>query len=176
MPQTATFASANDSLRCNRLPSGNESHSSSALPGTPAARPQCTTRIYAPGIARLPQPARDFGRPAWEAPRPRGYSQPAHDRIGGAQRRHGRSQRDEFGMAANFDGLRGTDLDAVVAFPAHADVAVVRLHFFLIQSHQVVGANVLASGLVQCFTPVALFRINVARHYSPFIYSEGPFG
>src|SRR5581483_5801694 len=95
------------------------------------------------------------------------------DGIRGAHRRRGGSQRHEVSITAYFDGLRGADLDAVVAFPTHRQVAVVSLHLLLVQSHEIVGANMLACSLVQRLAPVAFLRIYITRHQSTFP-SAGP--
>jgi hypothetical protein len=84
--------------------------------------------------------------------------------VRGAQRRCGSAEGNEVRVAAYFHRLRRADLDAVVAFPAQFGTAVERLHFFFIENHEVVGANVLAGSFVQCFTPVAFIRNYITWH------------
>ena len=87
-----------------------------------------------------------------------------HDGVGAAQRNGAGAQGHDVGVVADFDGLLGADFNAVVAFPALFRFLVDSLFAFGIQDHQVIGADVLASGLVQRFTTVTFFGNYITGH------------
>jgi hypothetical protein len=80
-----------------------------------------------------------------------------HDVLGTHHGHDGASQGHEIGIAAYFDGLGGADLDTGKAFPALIRLLVVSLHGVSVEDHQVVGANVHASGLVAALAAVTFF-------------------
>jgi hypothetical protein len=80
-----------------------------------------------------------------------------HDVLGTHHGHDGASQRYEIGITAYFDGLGRADLYAGKALPALIRFLVVSFHFVGIQDHQVVGANVHASGLVATLAAVTFF-------------------
>jgi hypothetical protein len=80
-----------------------------------------------------------------------------HHVLGTHHGHNGASQGHEIGIAAYFDGLGGADLDAGKTFPALIRLLIVSLHGVWVQDHQVVGANVHASGLVAALAAVTFF-------------------
>jgi hypothetical protein len=78
---------------------------------------------------------------------------------------------------AGFDGLLRANLDAAVAFPALLGFLVEGAHgvagfrAVLVQLHQVVRADVHASGLVLTLAAVALVGTNIGRHESNLLVS-----
>src|SRR5512137_900323 len=87
-----------------------------------------------------------------------------HDGVGRAHGDDVGAQGAEVLVAADLDRLLGADLHAVVALPALVGFLVVGLHDVPVEHHEVVGADVLAGGLVLPLAPIALLRENVTRH------------
>jgi hypothetical protein len=56
------------------------------------------------------------------------------------------------------------DLDAGIAFPAFIGFLVVGLHFFFVQDHQVVGADVHACSFFSAFASVTFFWVHITWH------------
>jgi hypothetical protein len=65
---------------------------------------------------------------------------------------------------ADFNGLLGADLYAVEAFPTLLRLLVEGLLAYGVKNHQVIGADVLASGLVQGLAAVTFFHNYETRH------------
>jgi hypothetical protein len=80
-----------------------------------------------------------------------------HHVLGTHHGHDGASQGYEIGITAYFDGLGGANLDAGETFPALIGLLVVSLHRVCVEDHQVVGANVHASGLVATLASVTFF-------------------
>jgi hypothetical protein len=87
-----------------------------------------------------------------------------HDILGTHHGHDGASQGHEVGVAAHFNGLSGANLDAGEAFPALIGLLVVSLHGVGVEDHQVVGANVHASGLIATLATVTFFLNDKTWH------------
>ena len=87
-----------------------------------------------------------------------------HDGVGAPHRDDVRAQGREVLIAPDLDRLLRADLDAVVALPALLRLLVVGLHEVPVEDHEVVGADVLAGGLVLRLAAVALLGNNETRH------------
>src|SRR5512139_477075 len=103
-----------------------------------------------------------------------------HDRVGAAQRLHHAAQRHDVGVVAGFDRLLRADLHAGIALPALLGFLVERAHrvpgfrTVLVQLHQIVRADVHASGLILTFAAVALVGTNIGWHYSLLKLANNP--
>src|SRR5512139_534712 len=103
-----------------------------------------------------------------------------HDGVGTTQRLHHAAQRHDVGVVAGFDRLLRADLHAGIALPALLRLLVERAHgvasfrTVFVQFHQVVRADVHASGLILTFAAVALVGTNIGWHYSLLKLANNP--
>ena len=90
-----------------------------------------------------------------------------HDVLRAPHGRNAGAHGNEVLITADLDRLSRADLHAAIALPAHLGVLVVRLHDVLIKDHEVVGANVLAGGLIKRLAAITFVRDHIARHADP---------
>jgi hypothetical protein len=82
------------------------------------------------------------------------------------------SKGHEIGVTADLNSLGGTDLYAIVAFPAHFGSPVPGLVALFVQDHQVIGTDVLACSSVQCLASVTFISNYKTGHDDIFSVSD----
>jgi hypothetical protein len=87
-----------------------------------------------------------------------------HNVFGTHHRHDGASQRHKVGISTYFNGLGGANLYAGKTFPALIGFLVVSLHGVGFKDHEVVGANVHASGFIATLATVTFFLNDKTWH------------